>query len=141
MPAQSLASPKLFPAGIRRADRECVAIEYRFAENQLDRLPALATDLVRRRVAVILANGIPATLAAKAATATLPIVFGTGADPVALGLVAGLNRPGTNVTGIAALSAELVPKRLQLLRELMLRPTKTRQVANLKCMTSPSATT
>src|SRR5271169_6468181 len=96
-----------------------VVVEYRYAENQLDRLPALAADLVRRRVAVIVANGTTATVPAKAATTTIPIVFVTAGDPVALGLVASLNRPGANVTGSAVLSAELEPKRLQLLRELI----------------------
>src|SRR6516165_8418774 len=96
-----------------------VAVEYRYAENQFDRLLALASDLVRRRVAVIVSFGLAATLAAKAATTSIPIVFATGADPVELGLVGSLNRPGANVTGSAVLSTELTPKRLQLLHEVL----------------------
>jgi putative ABC transport system substrate-binding protein len=96
-----------------------VAVEYRYAENQLDRLASLAADLVRRSVAVIATSGTSAALAAKAATTTIPIVFATGGDPVATGLVAALNRPGANLTGSAVLVSELSPKRLQLLRELI----------------------
>jgi putative ABC transport system substrate-binding protein len=96
-----------------------VVVEYGFAENQAGRLAVLATDFVRRRVAVIVAAGAPAALAAKAATATIPIVFGTSGDPVALGLVSSLNRPGANLTGYTDLSTELAPKQLQLLREVI----------------------
>jgi putative tryptophan/tyrosine transport system substrate-binding protein len=101
-----------------------VAIEYHYAENQVDRLPALAADLVRRRVAVIVATGNEAAPAAKAATTAIPIVFAIGGDPVATGLVASLNRPGANVTGIANLNAELAPKRLQLLRQVIPNATR-----------------
>jgi len=96
-----------------------VEMEYRWAENQYDRLPVLAAGLVRRRVSVIVASGVVAARLAKAATATIPIVFVVGADPVALGLVDNLNRPGANVTGSVGLGTELAPKKLQLLRELI----------------------
>ena len=100
---------------------ENVTIEYRWAENQMDRLPALAADLVRRRVAVIATTGGPAAAsAAKAATTMIPIIFGVGEDPVRLGLVASLARPGGNLTGINFFNAELTAKRLELLRELCL---------------------
>jgi ABC-type uncharacterized transport system substrate-binding protein len=129
-----------FRQGLKTAgyvEGENIAIEYRWAEGRYDRLPALAADLVDRKVSVIVAN-TPAVRAAQAATKTIPIVFVTGADPVALGFVAGLNQPGGNLTGVASLVDEIGPKRLELVHELL--PTSS-VFAVLVNPTSPAAET
>src|SRR5262249_759601 len=118
-----------------------VTIEYRFAENKLDRLPALAADLVRQHVAIIvvLSGGAPTALSAQASTSTIPIVIAFGSDPVKLGLVASMNRPGGNITGVTFFTTELVSKRLELLCEVVPRA---RTIAYLRTGPRlPSATT
>jgi putative ABC transport system substrate-binding protein len=111
-----------FHEGLREGgfiEGQNVTIEYRWANGQYQRLPDLAADLVRRHVALIAAGSTPAALAAKAATTTIPIVFEMAGDPVRIGLVAGLDRPGGNVTGVANMNIQMTPKRLQLLHEVV----------------------
>jgi putative ABC transport system substrate-binding protein len=137
--AEGYAAPlTAFRRGLHEAgfiEGRNVTIEYRWAENQNDRLPALAADLVRNQVTVIVTSGTPAALAAKAATSTIPIAFYIGVDPIDAGLVTSLARPGGNITGVTTLNAEVVPKRLQLVHELA--PTAT-VIALLVNPTSPT---
>jgi putative tryptophan/tyrosine transport system substrate-binding protein len=135
-----LATPSRgFRQGLKDAgyvEGENVALEYRWAENQMDRLPALAAELVRRQVSMIAASTPVAAFAAKAATTTIPIVFLVNEDPAGLGLVASLARPGGNATGINIFTAEVAAKRLDLLRELVPRATRVGVLVNPANVTS-----
>lgn len=120
-PDHYASSLRAFRKGLAEADYiegRNVAIEYRWAEGQYDRIPNMAAELVTRKVDVIFANG-PAVLSAKAATTAIPIIFSAGFDPIALGIVTSLSRPGGNLTGVSILNTELGPKRIELLRELL----------------------
>ena len=127
-PEQTAVQVAAFRSGLSETgyvEGRNVMIEYRWANNDLDRLPELAADLVRRRVAVLVVPvDTPSVRAVKAATTTIPIVFGTSTDPVQFGLVASLNRPGGNVTGITSMNTDLAAKRLGLLRELLPEATR-----------------
>jgi putative tryptophan/tyrosine transport system substrate-binding protein len=135
-------SPELLAAPLRGlseagyVEGQNVAIEYRWAEDHNDRLPSLAADLVSRKVDVIIAAPFPAAVAAKNATSTIPIVFLSGVDPVAAGLIASLARPGSNLTGVAFLTVELLPKQLELISELV---PQARVIALLVNPTNPNA--
>jgi putative tryptophan/tyrosine transport system substrate-binding protein len=132
-----------FRQGLKEAgfvDGRNVTIEYRWADDQSERMPALAADLVRLRVAVILAAGNAAAVAAKAATTSIPIVFFGGGDAVMLGLVASLDRPGGNVTGFTSLASQLVPKQLGLLLELVPKAALVAFLVNPNSPETPSVT-
>jgi len=135
-PAERAPFVAAFRQGLKETsfvEGQTVAIEYRFAEGRYDRLPALASDLVRRQVAVITATGNTVSpLAAKGATTTIPIVFVAGSDPVRDGLVASFNRPGGNITGVSIISSALVSKQFELLHELV------PQVAVVRILLNPS---